>query len=169
MSRLFLTSDMHLGHKNILKFREGFKSQEEHDETLFENLASSVNKRDSIIFLGDIAFELEWLAKIAGIKCAKKTLILGNHDTERGITTRQLSLAYDSVESLYSKRNVYFSHCPIHESQFRGRSHNIHGHLHDDIIHKAGAMLMVPDSRYINVCVEHTDYKPILFSEAMNV
>ena len=163
MSRLLLTSDLHLGHKNILKFRGGFKSQEEHDETLFDNLATTLNKRDSIIFLGDIAFNLHWLTKIAGLKCAKKTLILGNHDLERGVTMRQLTLTYDRIESLMSKRGAYFSHCPIHPSQFRGNKYNIHGHLHNGVIRDRGALLI-----YINVCVEHTDWKPITFSDAIN-
>ena len=35
MSKLFITSDLHLGHKNILKFRNGFESQEAHDENLW--------------------------------------------------------------------------------------------------------------------------------------
>jgi calcineurin-like phosphoesterase family protein len=109
MSKLLLTSDLHLGHKNILKFREGFTSQEHHDETLFENLASSINKRDSIIFLGDVAFSVEWLKRISLIKCEKKTLILGNHDLERKITMSDLMMTYDRIESLYSKRNVYYN------------------------------------------------------------
>lgn len=160
MSRLLLTSDLHLGHKNILKFRGGFASQEAHDETLFENLAFALNKRDSIIFLGDVAFSVEWLKRIESLKCAKKTLILGNHDLENKITMGNLMMTYDRIESLYSKRNMYFTHCPIHASQFRGKTHNIHGHLHDDIVMSDG----VADSRYVNVCVEHTNFNPVLFS-----
>lgn len=174
MSRLMLTSDLHLGHKNILEFRSGFESQEEHDETIFENLATSLNKRDSIIFLGDIAFDAKWLRRIGDIKCAKKTLILGNHDLERGISMRDLTGTYDRIESLMSRRNVYFSHCPIHPQQFRGRTNNIHGHMHDKHIltkdEKANENLWqaAPDERYINVCVEQTNWKPVAFSDLIN-
>ena len=165
MSRLLLTSDLHLGHENILKFRDGFSSQEDHDNTLFDNLASSVNKRDSIIFLGDIAFSIYWLKMIESIKCAKKTLILGNHDLERGINIEHLMMAYDRIESLYSKRNMYFSHCPIHPSQFRGKTHNIHGHLHNDVVEIEAGNIIYADSRYINICVEQTNYKPVAFKD----
>ena len=165
MSRLLLTSDLHLGHENILKFRDGFSSQEDHDNTLFDNLASSVNKRDSIIFLGDIAFSIYWLKMIESIKCAKKTLILGNHDLERGINIEHLMMAYDRIESLYSKRNMYFSHCPIHPSQFRGKTHNIHGHLHNDVVEIESGNIIYADSRYINICVEQTNYKPVAFKD----
>lgn len=174
MSRLLLTSDLHLGHKNALKFRTQFKTQDEHNLTIFENLASNLNKRDSIIFMGDVAFSTYWLGMISSLKCAKKTLILGNHDLENGVTMIDLVNTYDRIESLYSKRNMYFSHCPIHESQFRGKTHNIHGHLHSSLVKKtipskvhAFADAEVNDNRYINVCVEHTDYKPVLFSEVV--
>lgn len=164
MSRLLVTSDLHLGHKSILNFRSGFNSQEDHDEIIFHNLASSINKRDSIIFLGDIAFSIYWLKRIEAIRCAKKTLILGNHDLERGISMGHLMMTYDRIESLYSKRNVYFTHCPIHPSQFRGKSHNIHGHLHSNLICIENMPVLCRDDRYINVCVDNTDFKPVLFS-----
>lgn len=156
MSRLMITSDLHLGHKNIHKFRHGFESADKHHETLFENLAMNIQKRDSLFLLGDIAFDKFWLEQIKSIKCAKKTLICGNHDTENGIKMSDLVLVYDDIYSLYSKRNVWFSHCPIHDSQFRGKTHNIHGHLHSHL---------VADGRYVNACVEHTNYKPVSFSE----
>jgi calcineurin-like phosphoesterase family protein len=175
MSRLLFTSDLHLGHKNIVKFRPGFSSAEEHHEILFDNLATSVNKRDSIVFLGDIAFTDEWLLRIQSIKCARKLLVLGNHDTER-TSFKNIVLAYDRIESLYSKRNMWFSHCPIHPDEFRGKTHNIHGHLHDKIVlmdkfseYSYQFEKVVPDERYINVCVEHTDYKPIQFSDIVTI
>jgi calcineurin-like phosphoesterase family protein len=173
VSRLLITSDLHLGHKNIVKFRPGFSSAEEHHEILFDNLASSINKRDSIIFLGDIAFTDEWLLRIRGINCAKKLLVLGNHDTER-TSFKNIVLAYDKIESLYSKRNMWFSHCPIHPQEFRGKTHNIHGHLHDKLVQTeymgdGDYVGDIDDERYINVCVEHTDYRPIPFSDLVTI
>ena len=108
-----ITSDLHLGHKNIHKFRTQFSTAEEHHEFVFENFATNIKKADSIIFLGDIAFDMKWLERLHFIKCRKKTLILGNHDTER-LNISDLTSVYDSIHSLYSKRNFWFSHCPIH-------------------------------------------------------
>lgn len=70
MTRIMITSDLHLGHKNIHKFRDA-KTAEAHHEFVFERLATSINKRDSVIFLGDIAFDQYWLNKIKSINCAK--------------------------------------------------------------------------------------------------
>lgn len=167
MSRLMITSDLHLGHKNINKFRRQFATAEEHHEVIFDNFASNINKADSVILLGDIAFDAYWLNRIVDVKCRKKTLILGNHDTEYvNIQTIVNTGAYDSIHSLFSKRNCWFSHCPIHPDEFRGRSLNIHGHLHGDIVtdlYEYGP----PDNSYFNACVEHTKYKPISFSEIL--
>jgi len=155
MTRLMITSDLHLGHKNVIKWRPQFSTSEEHDEVLFDNLMSNVNKRDSIIFLGDVAMTKPWLERIAAIK-NYTYLICGNHDTERGITMRHLVDSYNKVYSLYSRRNCWLSHCPIHPQEFRKMTLNIHGH-----VHKA----TVNDHNYFNACVENTDYKPISFSE----
>lgn len=166
-----ITSDLHLGHKNIHKFRDQFSTAEEHHEIIFDNFASNIKKSDSVILLGDIAFDKNWLNKLSDVKCRKKTLILGNHDTERlSIFDVVNSGAYDAIHSLYSKRNCLFSHCPIHVDQFRGKGLNIHGHLHDEKVETLNLIWneLRPDLRYFNACVEHTNYKPISFSEIID-
>jgi len=169
MSRLMITSDLHLGHDNAIKWRQQFSTPEEHHETLFDNLASNIGKRDTLIMLGDMAFNSHWLHRIAGIKCQKKILVLGNHDTERvHIRDIVLSGAYDDMHSLYYKRNKIFSHCPIHPKHMRGKDCNIHGHLHEEIITEIGPGFSTqPHHKYFNACVEHTDYKPIPFAEIL--
>ena len=152
MSRMLIMSDLHLGHRNICKYRPGFASEEEHSEIIFDNLATGLTKRDTIWFLGDVAFTKEWLARIKTLKCQSKKLLVGNHDLERGITMADLVDTYDKCYALLKKRNYWFSHCPIHPDEMRGKLGNIHGHLHDKII---------DDPMYINVSVEHTNYKPI--------
>lgn len=162
MTRLMITSDLHLGHKNIHKFRDWFFSADHHHDVMFENLAMNIKKRDSLILLGDIAFDKYWLNEIKKIKCVKKTLILGNHDTENGIKFSDFIGVYDEVHSLYAKRNIWFSHCPIHSSQFRGKILNIHGHLHGKMVLDSDSR---EDGRYLNACVEHTKYMPISFAD----
>jgi len=171
MTRLMIISDMHLGHKNIHKFRKQFCTAEEHHEFIFEMLAINVQKRDSLILLGDIAFDRHWLGKIASIKCTKKLLICGNHDTENGIKMRDLVRSYDDVMSLHSRRNYWFSHCPIHPQEMREKKGNIHGHLHKNEVGDylpsidGNSDIFCRDERYLNACVEHTNYKPISFAD----
>jgi len=165
MSKLLITSDLHLGHNNICKYREGFISAEEHHNIMFDSLASNVNKRDSLILLGDIAFNKEWLQKIKTINCKKKLLVCGNHDLEHGIKMRDLVQVYDDIKALYSLKGVWLSHAPIHTQELRGRSHNVHGHLHDELVMNGTGLFQFKDDRYINVCVEHTDYRPVDLNE----
>lgn len=161
MSKLLISSDLHLGHNNICKYRTNFKTPEEHHETLFENLAMSVNKSDTLYLLGDIAFDKYWLGRVADIKCRHKKLVCGNHDIDHH-KMRELCDAFDSVDTLLSRRNVWLTHCPIHPQEIRGRSGNIHGHLHGKLVTLEDG---TKDTRYFNACVEHTDWKPVLYSD----
>tara|TARA_R110000851_G_scaffold308027_1_gene466792 strand:- start:44 stop:580 length:537 start_codon:yes stop_codon:yes gene_type:complete len=174
MSRLLITSDLHLGHNNIHKFRPQFDTAEDHHNEIFESLAINLKKNDSIIFLGDICFNDYWLGKIKELNCKKKTLILGNHDTEK-VSIRDIAFSYDAVHSMMNKRNSIFTHCPIHRDEFRQQSLNIHGHLHGRIVGNRISVLSFgqlieaeeDDNKYFNACVEHTDYKPITYAEIM--
>lgn len=158
MSLVYVMSDLHLGHKNICNFRTQFSSQEEHDNTILENYKSVVTKRDTVIFLGDVAFNLESLDKIKGLT-GNKILVCGNHDLERGISMKTIidSEAYSAVYSLWSRKGCWLSHAPIHPVELRGR-YNIHGHVH----HKT-----LPDKRYFNASMENIDYKPKRFIDIL--
>ena len=155
MSRLLITSDLHLGHRNIHKYRTQFSTAEEHHEFTYEQLCTNVKKADTVYFLGDVAFDAYWLGKVGELRCKHKKLIVGNHDTEHHKMV-DLCKVFDSVEGLMSKRNIWFTHCPIHPQEIRGKVGIIHGHLHQKV---------VDDSRYFNACVEHTEYKPITFAD----
>lgn len=148
-------SDLHLGHRNIPKYRPEFSTEEEHSNLIYENLASNVTKRDTLILLGDVAFTDEWLNKLNKIQVQQKILILGNHDTER-LHIKKLVEVFDKIHSMLSYRGTWLSHAPIHPEELR-RKFNIHGHTHKHVM---------PDTRYLNVCVEHTEYKPISFQDA---
>lgn len=168
-----ITSDLHLGHKGITKYRKQFAYAEEHHGTMFENLATNVGKRDTLFMLGDMAFTMEWHLRLAEIKCRHKVLILGNHETDRGVKVKDFAPLYDKIHSMLSHRNYWFTHCPIHPQEFRGRLGNIHGHLHgnnvwmeeEPEIHLGPTFMSPVDQRYLNACVEHTNWKPISFEE----
>ena len=157
MSRLLVTSDLHLGHKNIHKHRSdmGFESADAHHQFVFERLAAAIHPRDTVFFLGDIAFSLDWLKRIKTLKCNKKVLVMGNHDTDH-CTITEIADAYDEVYSLLSHKGIWFSHAPIHDSELRGKF-NFHGHTHSH---------NVEDSRYFNASLENTNYQPV---EVVNV
>lgn len=88
---IYFSSDFHYGHKNIVagvsewedKSRcRPFKTLEEHDKTLVENINKVVKRDDTLYFLGDWSFggiENIWNFR-KQIKCKDIHFILGNHD-----------------------------------------------------------------------------------------
>lgn len=143
-------SDLHLGHKNIVKYRPGFATAIDHDNAIVTNMHALLNKRDVLFILGDAAFSEEGLERIANVNVAKKILILGNHDTERNHISKLVSV-FDEIHSLLSYKGVWLTHAPIHPDELR-RKLCVHGHTHSHVL---------SDSRYANVCVEHTNYGPV--------
>ena len=154
MSNVYVISDLHLGHKNILKFaaqwRHGTTIQE-HDDWVVESWNTVVTKRDVVYCLGDVAFSTDALERVAALR-GQKMLIMGNHD-KYPIET-YLRLFARIRPSPFSYKGFWLSHCPIHPAELRGRR-NIHGHVHHNTI---------PDDRYVNVSVEAVGGYPRLLS-----
>jgi calcineurin-like phosphoesterase family protein len=58
---------------------------------------------------------------------------------------------------------MILSHIPIHEASLGRFGVNIHGHLHAGRVMKDGAV----DVRYHCVCVEQTNFAPILLEDVI--
>lgn len=154
MSRVFVISDLHLSHKNMA-INRGFKDEIEHDEHIIKTWNSIVTKKDTVYVLGDITMEktspYKLLTRLKGII----NVVLGNHDSKNH--SKELLNYVNSVAGMVDYKGFILTHCPVHPSQLESRySKNIHGHVHTNSIE---------DSRYINVCCEVIDYKPVLISE----
>lgn len=180
--KIFVISDLHFGHKNILKHRTQFKTLEEHDNHIIDNWNRVVKPEDKVYVLGDVAWKKSDLAKIAKLN-GTKVLVAGNHDWHR--TKDYLSIKIDgevvplfkNVRGLfyYDALAVWLSHAPIHPDHLRGRK-NIHGHLHDEVVERKNFFLgmlgvigayFTPDDRYINVSCEQVNYTPVEIKELM--
>ena len=90
MSRIYLTSDLHLGHELVAQTR-GFASTEEHDAAVVDGWESTVKENDAIYVLGDLVgntkhttYALDVIARLSGTK----HLISGNHDMVSSIHRR---------------------------------------------------------------------------------
>lgn len=158
MSTTYIIADLHMGHRNILKYRPQFSNVEEHDSTIRENILFTVRKTDSLWLLGDCFFDENSIELLREFKARGIIVnwVLGNHDTDNAARQRLVRqiLAEDlvfRVGSLFSRGGFWFSHPPIHPQELRNKF-NIHGHVHT---------ATVPDNRYFNVSCENIDYTPI--------
>jgi calcineurin-like phosphoesterase family protein len=145
---VLFTSDLHIGHKNICKYRPVFSTAEEHDEYMFRKI-EELDKRVLLIVLGDFVFDSpkysEHIQRLRNVACRIR-FVMGNHDSLKLLKEDFL----EHREALASYKHMWLSHCPIHPSELRDKKGNIHGHLHSQII---------DDPRYFNVNIENHNYE----------
>lgn len=172
MNNIFLCSDHHLGHKNIIKFENTyrpFNTIEEMHEHLVQEHNKVVKKGDRVIFVGDVAWNSESL-EIVGRMNGQKILVFGNHDSLNYTTYGKYF--YKLAGVLYLERNVV-THIPVHECQFDRFKYNIHGHLHSKNVTKTvmymdGQIKIEKDERYKNVSIEQLpNLAPIAYEDLM--
>lgn len=152
MSRVFHLSDAHRGHELVAETR-GFASAAEHDAALDDGIRSTLTKRDTMWWLGDmtagggIPAMLEWVASLPGTH----HLVAGNHcpvhpmHISAAAKQRAYLTAFASVQSIAKRRiggrRVLLSHFPVEgdhtdESRYdawRPRPFEgtlLHGHTH---------------------------------------
>lgn len=150
-------SDTHFGHDNIITYCDRpFSSVAEMDEIMIQRWNERVKHDDRVVHLGDISLS-QRVAKNVGERLNGNIhLIVGNHDNsiqlhKDGVISRaRLWLPMQELGAL-------LSHIPLQHHQTRG-SINVHGHVHND-------PLFEPEPHQINICVEHTDYRPIHYDE----
>lgn len=131
---------------------------EEHDEHILSML-ESYPKRTNMVILGDFLFEGPnfnyYLLRISQLPYKIK-LVMGNHDSNLLYTKCPSNIEIQLP--LYSYKNMWVSHCPIHPQELRSRMLNIHGHLHGGIVHHCDGE---PDERYFNVNLDNNNFKPV--------
>lgn len=166
---IYYTSDLHLGHKNIIKYENRpFKDIFDMTEGLIQRWNAKVKPSDIVYHLGDFAFKnaymnidkiLDIYSKLNG----KKALLIGNHDLDwinKDIVRNSLEIRpehYMEIED--NGRIVVLCHYPIEDwdGKFHG-SYHVHGHDHSqDLIQH------IP-KRY-NCGVDVRNYEPVTLDE----
>ena len=174
MPSVFLYSDPHFGHQGVCNFMRNdgvtklrpWDTAEEMDEHLVKVYNERVKPTDKIYFLGDVVIKRKSLKTLARLN-GDKVLIRGNHDIFRDDEYRTY---FRELRAYHVVEGMIFSHIPLHPESLGRFGVNIHGHLHANRVMKAGPaagefVTKVVDPRYHCVCVEHTDFAPILFED----
>ena len=130
---IYFTSDLHFGHKNILRFdNRPFTTIEEMDAELIKRWNNKVKSNDTVYILGDISWHkddktVEIVKQLNG----HKRLIKGNHDMTHGKVKNCFESIKDYDEIKVDEKDVILCHYPIHmyNKQFRGAI-MLYGHVH---------------------------------------
>lgn len=170
---IHFTSDLHLFHRNILTFqdeagrliRPGFGSIEEMNETIVQNWNSVVRDGDKVYVLGDVTFSYgDEFSQLWSRLRGNKRLLLGNHDDlKSGNQALRHCFKKIGLWRVFHEQEPGFvcSHIPIHPAHFRNSDFNLHGHIHERVVYLPGTL--IPDLRYLNICVEKINYTPVSF------
>jgi len=168
MSRdIWLISDTHFNHANILKFtdsktgnpvRPGFDDVNHMNEFMIERWNNVVKPGDIVYHLGDVVMgDKQWMNTHFNRLNGSKRLIVGNHDDIKFLCSGGWFKKV-SMWRQFKEYNLLLSHAPLHPmSASRGRPDqayemvNVHGHIHQNAS---------PAGAYINMSVEAINYTP---------
>ena len=180
MPSVFLVSDTHFGHAGVCRFTRDdgvtklrpWNDPAEMDEAMVKAWNERVKPTDKVYHLGDAVINRKALRTLGRLN-GDKVLIRGNHDIFRDDEYRQY---FRELRAYHVMNGMILSHIPVHEASLGRFGVNIHGHLHATRVKKprgydvkTGTMLYSTeiDPRYHCVCVEQTDFAPILFEDVI--
>ena len=177
MPSVFLVSDTHFGHAGVCRFTDSNTGEKirpwtdpnEMDEEMVKRWNETVRPNDKVYHLGDVVINRKALSIMHRLN-GDKVLIRGNHDIFRDDEYR---VFFRELRAYHVMNGMILSHIPIHPESLGRFGVNIHGHLHTGrvMIRKRWGNSAhydeVIDPRYHCVCVEQTDFRPILFEDVM--
>jgi calcineurin-like phosphoesterase family protein len=181
---VLLTSDLHLGHQNITKFRQGpwGSDVKAHDQHIIAQWNSVVSNDDTVVVLGDfiMGHKAETLNYVKDLNGRRILLVPGNHDgpfsgnkpayREKWIETYMaygIEIMPEVVRNQWAMfpedLAVDLSHFPFdqdtrHEDRFAANHPSKEGR---PLLHGHVHDLWITRQGQINVGVDVWDYKPV--------
>lgn len=157
--RIFLISDHHFSHNNILTFKRNdgsplrdFPSVSIMNEYMIQKWNDVVKPGDKVYHLGDVTFSNRFLPIMDNLH-GEKVLIKGNHDN---LKISQYMQYFKDVRAYHVLDKIVLAHVPIHPESLQRWKGQVHGHTH------ANNLI---DPKYVNVSVENVDYTPVDFEQ----
>lgn len=167
---ILYTSDLHFGHKNVIKFdNRPFETVEEMDRFLIDSWNQTVRPEDHVYIIGDVCHKSkrqpEWYLKQL---CGHKHLILGNHDEIilKNPKTMQYFETIDQIlEIKDGDRCVVMCHYPMAEwgGYYRSNVYHVHGHIHGRTYGDGGYKYVRTQERALNAGCMLNGYIPVRF------
>lgn len=159
--KVFFTSDLHFGHKNIIPYcNRPFDSVSDMDAALIRAWNERVGPEDTVYVLGDFAFESAAKARAALQQLAgRKVLIRGNHDKNNTLADGWAEM-HDALQIKVNGVPLYLHHYPLRDwpGKWQGTVH-LYGHVH-------GSLDPIPGS--MDVGVDTWGGAPVTLDEVRN-
>ena len=182
MGRIWVTSDLHIGHnRDFIYQKRGFESAEEHDQALVSNWNELVAAEDEVYILGDVmskysAIEDDFSYGLSVLKQLNGKLVIlrGNHDSREKIeyykTCQNVVSAGDAALYLDypddGGYHFYLTHYPTLVSHrklktLKNALLNLYGHTHQKEHFFNGHPYMYC------VCLDAHEMRPVLLDEIL--
>ena len=163
------TSDLHLGHANVIKHdNRPFRDVDEMDKTLIELWNARISTDDHVYIVGDLIFRSDkdpvwYLDKLKG----HKHLIVGNHD-EKLLKDESAIAYFESIDRMKDLKeggnHIVLCHYPMIEwnAYYHGSWH-IYGHIHNR--RNEAYEAMKKKDHALNAGCMINNYMPVSFEE----
>ena len=162
LMNVFVISDHHFYHENIIKYCERqFKNLNHMHNVMIKNWNNVVSKDDVVLHLGDFSFGNKKMVKDIRRKLNGKIyMIKGNHD-KHGVGW------YNDVGIMMFKKpfiigDILFSHARKNTENINTY---IHGHSHD----KRPLIESIDNNKFYNVSVDKLNYTPIKIKDLLKL
>lgn len=183
-NKTYYISDLHFGHKNILKYdSRPFADIKAHDEALINLWNAKVTANDDVYVLGDVSWHpLKETVDILKSLEGKKHLIVGNHDNfflkEKEFRRCFVEITpYKELED--HGKNIVLCHYPI--VAFNGSNYgawHFYGHVHitfeEDMIQNYRTQMKASYDKELNMLnvgamMPYIQYVPRTLEEIINI
>jgi len=163
----FWVADMHIGHKNILKYcRRPFANVHDMDEALIANWNAVVKPNDTVWNLGDVAFccSMEYALSVMKRLNGTQHLITGNHDAlaikMNDIQPGIWASISDLREIIVNNQKMVLCHYPLltWHHNYKG-TWMLYGHVHGTLKNQG---------KSLDVGVDCWNYSPVSFQQLKN-
>ena len=163
MGKIFVTSDLHFWHTNILRFESRpFETVEAMNEALIQNWNAVVTAEDTVYILGDFCFA-SWprTKEIVSRLNGHKIMIVGNHDDRwlKGVEDGYFDKITKYEELRYHDHVFVMFHHPI--ACWNGKEHgyiHLYGHIHSNFVDLPEGF---DRTLSYNVGVDTNHYRPV--------